>query len=69
MKYYEVYLEPIDEEFIGVVVGKDEDEALDNIDTKKFTRNFKFGLIQRGYTVRKISKEKYEKQKKYCKSA
>ena len=70
MKYYEVYLEPLDEDFQGVVKGIDEEDAEDNIEdeSKGWVENFQFGLDQRGYIVKEISKQEYDKQVKYCKA-
>jgi len=70
MKYYEVYLEPLEREFIGVVKANNKEDAEESASNgdENFIENFRFGMPQRSYVLKKISKKEFEQQKLFCKS-
>jgi hypothetical protein len=60
-KYYEVYLEPMEAEFMGVVEATDQDDAEEKVSDDKYTQDFKFAPEQRGFELREITQKGYQK--------
>lgn len=65
MKHYEVYLEPVQEEFMGVVEAEDKEQALEMVEQGDYTENFKYAPEQRSYELREVKQEQYERAKQY----
>jgi hypothetical protein len=66
-KYYEVYMEPIEQEFLGVVSAVDEDDAYDKATDEDFEiQEEQSWPEQRGYELKEISEEEFKKMKAHA---